>query len=75
MNVELVGKGALERRDVGQMPRRLQLDLAVIGRDEFAPFRRDERAPDLAPLLGADRNVLQVGFRRRKRPVVVEASA
>ncbi len=47
---------------------RLQLDLAVVGRDELASLRRDEGAPDLAPLLGADRNVLQVGLRRRQAP-------
>ena len=46
----------------------LQFDLAIVGRDELAPFGRDEGAPDLAPLLGADRNVLQVGLRRRQAP-------
>ena len=47
---------------------RLQLDLAIVGRDELAPFGRDEGASDLAPLLGADRNVLQVGLGRRQAP-------
>ena len=46
--------------------RRLQFDLAVVGRDELASLRRHEGAPDLAPFLGADWNVLQIRFRRRQ---------
>ena len=48
--------------------RSLQLDLAVVGRNELAALRSDEGAPDLAPFLSADRNVLQVGLRRRQAP-------
>ena len=46
----------------------LQLDLAVVGRDQLAALRRDEGAADLAPFLGADRNVLQVRLGRRQAP-------
>jgi hypothetical protein len=62
VNVELVGEGALERRDVGEMGEEPQLDLAIVGRDELAAFWRDEGASNLAPLLGADRNILQIGL-------------
>ena len=68
VNVEVVREGALERWDVGEMGEEPELDLAIVGRDELAPFGRDEGAPDLAPFLGADRNVLQVGFRGRQAP-------
>ena len=50
------------------MGEQAQFDLAVVGGDELAPLRRDEGAADLAPFLGADRNVLQVGLRRRQAP-------
>src|SRR6516225_4111625 len=39
-----------------------QLDLGIIGGDELVSVGCDEGAPDLAALLGADRNVLQVGL-------------
>ena len=37
-----------------------QLDLRVVGRDQLAPVLGDEAAADLAPQLGADRDVLEV---------------
>ena len=37
-----------------------QLDLRVVGRDQHEPGIGDERAPDLAAEIGADRDVLQV---------------
>ena len=37
-----------------------QLDLRVVGRDQHVAGLGDERAPDLAADLGADRDVLQV---------------
>ena len=39
-----------------------QLDLRVVGRDQHVAGLGDERAADLAPELGADRDVLQVGI-------------
>ena len=47
--------------DVRQKP---ELDLAVVGRDDFLAGRRDERRPDLAALFRADRDILEVGIRR-----------
>ena len=61
-------KARLSAGNVGEMREKAQLDLAVVGRDELASFGRDEGAPDLAPFLGADRNVLQVRLRRRQAP-------
>ena len=43
-----------------------QLDLAVVGRHEPAALLGDERRPDLAAELGADRDRLQVGVGRRQ---------
>ena len=45
---------------LGQVREHAQLDLRVVGRDQHVARRGHERAPDLAPELGADRNVLQV---------------
>ena len=58
MNVEFVGERLLKRRNVGEMGEQPELDLAVVGGNELASLRRDEGAADLAPFLGADRNVL-----------------
>ena len=46
------------------MGQHAQLDLAVVGGDELVPAFGDEGRADLAALLGADRNVLQVGIGR-----------
>ncbi len=75
MNVEFVREGLLQRRNVGEVGEKSQFDLTVVGRDELASLRRHEGAPDLAPFLGADWNVLQFGSDDDRRPVVVEASA
>ena len=45
-----------------------QLDLRVVGADQDRARRRDERAADRATLLGAHRDVLQVGIVRRQPP-------
>ena len=68
VNVELIGEGLLQRRDVGDVSEKAQFDLAIVGRDELAPLRRDEGAADLAPRFGADGDVLQIGLRRRQPP-------
>ena len=60
MDVEPLGEGLLQLRDVGDMGEEPQLDLAVIGRDDLVAFRRHEGPADLAAGLGADRDVLQV---------------
>ena len=68
MDVEPLGEGLLQGGNVGDMGEDAQLDLAVVGRDQLHALRRDEGAPDLAALLGADRDVLQVRLRRREPP-------
>ena len=49
----------LVARQVGE---HAQLDLRVVRRDQDVTRFGDERAPDLAAELGADRDVLQVGI-------------
>jgi hypothetical protein len=50
-----------------------QLDLGVVGGDDAVAGPGDEGLADLAPLLGADRDVLQVGVLDDSRPVAVTA--
>ena len=64
MDVDAVGEGLTELRDVGDVGEHAQLDLAVVGRDDLVARLGDEGGADLAPRLGADRDVLQVRFRR-----------
>src|SRR5690606_20250940 len=74
--VDLRGDGAVdvlpfaESGDEGRVLREVredaQLDLRVVGGDERAPRRGVERAPDLAPNVGADRDVLKVRIGRRE---------
>src|SRR5690606_416109 len=51
--------------DVGHDP---ELDLRVVAGHDLAPRGSDERGADAAPVLGADRDVLQVGIARREAP-------
>jgi hypothetical protein len=64
-------------RVLRQVRQQAQLDLAVVRGDQHAALRRDERAADLAPDVGPDRDVLQVGVGRRqparRRDGLVEA--
>ncbi len=62
MNVEAFGKGLLQRLDIGDMRQETKLDLAVVGGDEKVALLRDEGRADLAPILCANRNVLEVRF-------------
>src|SRR5215467_4446727 len=57
-----LAEGLLQRLDAGDLGQEPQLDLGIIGGDELVAVGGDEGAPDLAALLGADRNVLQVWF-------------
>ena len=61
-------KALRELRDVGDVGQHAQLDLAVVGRDQLVPALGDEGRADLAALLGADRDVLQVGVGRGEAP-------
>ena len=64
MNVDAVGEGLLQLRDIGHMGQHAQFDLAVVGADQLRSGRRHEGGADLAALLGAHRDVLQIGFGR-----------
>ena len=61
-----VAEGLLQFRDVGDMGGEPQLDLAVIGRQQQMPGLGDKGAADSAALLGADRDVLDIGLGRRQ---------
>ena len=50
-----------QRRVAGDVGHDAQLDLRVVGGHQRAPRRGDEGAPHAPALLGADRDVLQVG--------------
>jgi len=58
VNVEALAERLLQRLDAGDLGQEPQLDLGIIGGDELVSVGRDEGAPDLSALLGADRNVL-----------------
>ncbi len=64
VDVVAVAEGALQRLDVGDMRQQAQLDLRIVGRQQGAAFLGDEGLADLAALLGAHRDVLQVGIGR-----------
>ncbi len=66
MNVDTVAESLLELRDIGNMSGQAQFDLAVIRRQQQMAGLGDKGAADAAALLGADRNVLQVGIVRRE---------
>ena len=51
-----------------QVREHAQLDLRVVGRNQHEPGIGDERAPDLAPEIRADGNVLQVGIAAAEAP-------
>ena len=64
MDVQTVGEGLLQLADIGDMGDDAKLDLAVIGRDQLGAGPGDEGGADAPSLLGADRDVLQVGLGR-----------
>ena len=64
MDIEIVGKGLFQRGDVGDMGENAQLDLAVVGRDQFMSGLGDKGRPDLPAFGGADRNILQIRIGR-----------
>lgn len=64
MNVDAVGEGLAQLRDLGDMGEHAQFDLAVVGREQLVAGCRDEGRADLAAFGGADRDVLQVRLGR-----------
>ena len=68
MNVEPVGEGFLQLRNVGHVGEHAQFDLRIIGRDQLMTRGCDKRGADLAPGLVAHGDVLQIGFGRGQAP-------
>ena len=66
VDVCAVGEGLLELRDLGDMRKHAQFDLAIVGRDQLVALFGDEGGPDLAAFGRAHRDVLQVGIGRRQ---------
>ena len=64
MDVLAAQEDLLQRGLVGDVGEHAQLDLRVVGRDQHVPGRGLEAAADLAPELGAHRDVLHVRVRR-----------
>ena len=58
------GKGLFQRRDIGNMRRQPELDLAIVGSQYDIAGRGHKGLPDLPPDFGADRNILQIGLGR-----------
>ena len=57
-----------ERLLLGQVREHPQFDLGIVGGNQHASGIGNERAPDLAAEIGADRNVLQVGIAAAETP-------
>ena len=68
VNVDAVGEGFGELRDMGHVGEDAQLDLGVIRRDEFVARNGDEGRADFAARLGADGDVLDVRLGGREPP-------
>ena len=66
VNVEPFAKGFLQRLDAGDLGKKPQLDLRIVGGHKLHARRGDEGAADLAAVLGTHRNVLQIGIGRRQ---------
>ena len=66
VDVEAFGEGVAQLRDVGDVGKHPELDLAVIGRHQAGARRRHEGGADAPPFLRAHRNVLQIGLDRGK---------
>ena len=68
VDVEPVGEGLPQRRDVGHMGEHAQLDLAVVGGDQLVALVGHEGLADGAALGRAHRDVLQIRLERRQPP-------
>ena len=64
MDVEAVGEGLLQLRDIADVCQQAQLDLGIVRADQHMARVGDEALADLAAFLGADRDILQVRIRR-----------
>ena len=68
VNVEPVAERLLEHGNVGDLRKQPQFDLRIIRRHQLVAGRGDEGAADLAAVLGAHGDVLQVRLVRRQPP-------
>src|SRR5882724_5749097 len=66
MNVFPILKRLEHYRVLRNVREQAQLELGVVRRNDLVSFFSDERAPDAAPQLGANGNVLQVGLAGRE---------
>ncbi len=66
MHILVLGERTQQALVAGQVRHDAQLDLRVVGRQQHVPVGRDERLADLAAFRRPDRDVLQVGVRRRE---------
>ncbi len=64
VGVLALGERLEERRVAREMRQHAQLDLAVVGREQQLAWLGGERPPHALALVGADRDVLQVGVAR-----------
>src|SRR5690606_6648584 len=60
VNVDAVGEGLLQLRNIRDMCEQAQLNLRIVGGDQTVALLRNKRLADTAALLRPDRNVLQV---------------
>ncbi|CAM3254884.1 hypothetical protein SPAN111604_13365 [Sphingomonas antarctica] len=68
VNVVAVAERLFQRGNVRHMRRQPQFDLRIIGAQQHIARLGDERLADAAAILGADRDVLQIGVVRRQPP-------
>ena len=64
VDVLVLGKGVAEDRVAGEVGQDPEFDLGIVGGEDEAPLPGDEGPADLPPLLGPDRDVLEVRLRR-----------
>ena len=62
MDVVVVGKGVEHRLVVAQIGNQAQFDLRVVGAEEHVAVGGNEGTPDFLAVVGANRDVLQVGI-------------
>ncbi len=60
MNILALGKGILQRIDIGHMCSQPQLNLRIVGGEQHIAILRHKGLADLPPDFGTDRDILQV---------------
>ncbi len=75
MNVEAIGEGLLQLRNVGHMGQHAQFDLAVVGADQLEPCGAMKAARILRPSSVRTGMFCRLGSEDDSRPVEVAAMA